>query len=91
MVRRTVPGPLADLEALRATVRAASDAVDDPRLAAYLERVADRAWTITDDEVAALSTSGVDDDAIFEATVVTALDAALARLRAGIAALDEAD
>ena len=54
----------------------------DPSLAAYLERVHARAWTITDAEVQALKDAGVPEDTIFEQTVAAAIAEGLRRLDA---------
>lgn len=48
-------------------------------LAAWVERVARSAWTITDDHVAELRAAGFDEDAIFETTIAAATGAAIAR------------
>jgi hypothetical protein len=63
----------------------------EPTLAAYLEKVSDRAWEITDDDVRGVLAAGHSEDDVFEATITTALDAAIARYEAGLRALDEAD
>jgi alkylhydroperoxidase family enzyme len=54
----------------------------------YLDKVAHRAYTVTDEDVEALKRAGFTEDQIFEATVAAAVGAALKRLRAGLAALD---
>jgi hypothetical protein len=85
-------GPLERLRALRASVASAgSGGAPDPALSSYLEKVRGRATDVTDEEVAALLTAGQSQDAVFEATVVVALDAALERLEAGLRALDAAE
>src|SRR2546426_2024245 len=58
-----------------------------PALAAYIDKVARHASTVTDDDVAALQRAGHSDDALFELTVSAALGAALGRLQRGLAAL----
>ncbi len=58
-----------------------------PGLAAYLEKVRRRAYTVTDGEVQALKDAGFTEDAIFEATVAAAVGAGLERLDAGLAAV----
>ena len=60
-----------------------------PALLPYLDKVAHRAWTMTDEDVQALLRAGLSEDQIFEATVAAALGAGLERLRAGLAALGE--
>jgi hypothetical protein len=58
-----------------------------PELAAFLERVQQHAYRITDEEVAALRAAGHGDDRIFELLLSAALGAAEARLSAGLRAL----
>jgi hypothetical protein len=58
-----------------------------PELAAFLRRVQQHAYRITDDEVAALRAAGHGDDQIFELLLSAALGAAEARLSAGLRAL----
>ena len=83
--------PLERLRALRAAVASAgSGGAPDPALSGYLEKVRVRATDVTDQEVAALLAAGQSQDAVFEATVVVALDATLERLEAGLRALDGA-
>jgi len=77
-------------DAILAAVRGRS-ARPDPKLDAYLEKVKLHAYKITDEEVAALLAAGHDQDAIFEATVGTALGAGIERLDAGLRALELAD
>jgi hypothetical protein len=87
-----VEGPLERLRALRAAVAAAgSGGAPDAALSGYLEKVRVRATDVTDAEVAALLAAGQSQDAVFEATLVVALDAALERLEAGLRALDAAE
>lgn len=54
----------------------------------YLDKVAHRAYTVTDEDVEALKRSGVSEDQIFEATVTAAFGAGLKRLRAGLTAIE---
>jgi alkylhydroperoxidase family enzyme len=56
-------------------------------LAAYVDKVATRAYTVTDEDVAALRQAGYSEDAIFEITISAALGAAVARLERGLTAL----
>jgi alkylhydroperoxidase family enzyme len=56
-------------------------------LAAYVDKVATRAYTVTDEDIAALRQAGYSEDAIFEITISAALGAAVARLECGVAAL----
>ena len=61
----------------------ASDAqAPDDRLAPYLAKVRARAYTVTDDDVAALTRAGLTEDEIFEATVSVAITEGLRRLDA---------
>jgi alkylhydroperoxidase family enzyme len=53
-----------------------------PALEPYLAKVRERAYAVTDDDVAALKAEGFGDDEIFEATVVTAIREGLRRLDA---------
>ncbi len=79
----------ADLE-LRAAVEAvaAGRSADLPGdLRPYVEKVAARAYTVTDADVDALRESGYSEDAIFELTLAAALGAAQARLAAGLDAM----
>ncbi len=64
----------------------ARDGVPAP-LAGYVDKVALRAYTVTDDDLAALKQAGNSDDVLFEATVSAALGAALGRLERGLSAL----
>jgi alkylhydroperoxidase family enzyme len=59
-----------------------------PALADYVEKVVSGADQLTDDDIRTLSASGLSEDQIFEATVCAALGAGLARLRAGLTALE---
>jgi alkylhydroperoxidase family enzyme len=59
-------------------------------LAAYVVKVRDHAYRITDGDLAELRADGLTDDAIFEVTVAAALGAADRRLAAGLALLDGA-
>lgn len=81
------PGEL-DPGARRAILEERTDGVP-PALLPYLDKVAHRAWTVTDEDVEALRRAGVSEDQIFEATVTAAVGAGLKRLRAGLAALGE--
>ena len=80
------PGEL-DSGARRAILEERTDGVP-PALLPYLDKVAHRAWTVTDEDVEALRRAGLSEDQIFEATVTAAVGAGLKRLRAGLAALD---
>ena len=56
-------------------------------LAAGVDKVATRAYAVTDDDIEALRTAGYGDDAILETILSTAAGAGLARLTIGLAAL----
>ena len=59
-------------------------------LARYTEKVARRAYQITNEDIAALQASGYSEDQIFEATISAAVGASLARLRIVTKLLQEA-
>lgn len=67
--------------------RGDGDAPVAPLLAAFVDKVIERAYTVTDADVDALRAAGLSEDAIFEAVVAIAVGAGLARLDAGMAAL----
>jgi alkylhydroperoxidase family enzyme len=54
----------------------------DPRLGAYLAKVRDRAYAVTDADVAELLAAGVTEDEVFEQTVAAAISEGLRRLDA---------
>lgn len=70
---------------------AAGDAADHATIPAdlhpFVDLVAERAFDITDEDVAALRRAGLGDDEIFEVTAAAALGAGAARLERGLAAL----
>ena len=49
-------------------------------MAAYLEKVRDRAYAVVDRDIEALKEAGFSEDAIFEQTVVVAIAEGLRRL-----------
>jgi alkylhydroperoxidase family enzyme len=53
-----------------------------PTMEAYLAKVRDRAWTVTDADVDALTAAGLSEDEIFEQTVAAAVREGLRRLDA---------
>ncbi len=69
-------GPIEELGALASAARTSAP------LTPYLDRVRDRAYTVTDDDVAALREAGLSEDEIFEATVSVAITEGLRRLEA---------
>jgi alkylhydroperoxidase family enzyme len=58
-----------------------------PELAAYLEKVRQHAYKVTDQDVQALKDAGFSEDEIFEHTVSTAVASGFERLEAGLGAL----
>jgi alkylhydroperoxidase family enzyme len=88
IIERVVRGPGT------ATTSARQAAFDnqgvDPRAARLVDKVARRAWTVSDDDVAGATAAGVSEDEIFELTVSAALGQATRQLDAALAALDAA-
>jgi alkylhydroperoxidase family enzyme len=74
-----------DLAALRAVV-AGTDAAPEA-MTAYLGKVHERAYTVTDCDVEALKAAGLSEDEIFEQTVAAAIDQGLRRLDAAAQAI----
>jgi alkylhydroperoxidase family enzyme len=58
-----------------------------PGFAAYLDKVRNEAYKVTDADVQALKDAGFSDDEIFEQTVAAAVAAGLHRLEQGLACL----
>ena len=58
-------------------------------LAGYVQQVRQRAFAMTNDDVAGMLGAGYTEDQAYEITVATALGEGLHRLRVGLAALDE--
>lgn len=56
-------------------------------LATYVDKVAHRAYTVTDADLVALRAAGHTDDEVFDLTVSAAMGAGMKRFRAGMAAL----
>jgi alkylhydroperoxidase family enzyme len=56
-------------------------------MASYLEKVRDRAYTVTDDDIEALKAAGLTEDEIFEQTVATAIGQGLRRFDAAMDAI----
>jgi alkylhydroperoxidase family enzyme len=73
------------LDALRANV--ADTVAPVPELAAYLEKVRTRAYTVTDADVEQLKEAGLSEDEIFEQTVAVAISEGLRRLDAASAVI----
>ena len=79
------PGALSS-ETRRAIVNREARTIP-PALTPYLAKVAQHAYRIEDEDIAALRRAGLSEDEIFEATASAAVGAALLRLDAGMAAL----
>jgi len=77
-----VTDPIDELRALAAAAPAAP-----PEMTAYLQKVRERAYTITDRDVDALKDAGFSEDEIFEQTVAVALVEGLRRLDAAAEAI----
>lgn len=72
----------------RSLREALSDDGDVPEdLRAYVGKVRDHAYRVTDEDVAALKAAGYTEDQLFEITVSAAVGAGLKRLHAGLAPL----
>jgi alkylhydroperoxidase family enzyme len=56
-------------------------------MAPYLEKVQNRAYTVTDADVDALKAAGLSEDEIFEQTVAVAITEGLRRLDIGLEAI----
>jgi hypothetical protein len=67
--------------------RTPADGAVPATIAGFVDKVARRAYTVTDEDVRALRQGGYSEDAIFEVTASAAVGAALGRLERGLAAL----
>ncbi len=76
-----------ELRAAVAEVAAGRSARLPDDLRAYVEKVASRAYTVTDADVDALREAGYSEDAVFELTLAAALGAARERWAAGLDAM----
>ena len=65
----------------------ASGIEPDERMASYLAKVRERAYTVTDRDVQELTDAGVSEEEIFEQTVAAAIGEGLRRFDAAEAAL----
>lgn len=87
---RTSPSNLMrHAELIEAVKRANGTAPTHPALAAYVAKVKQHAYRVTDDDVAALKAAGLSEDEIFHATTDAALQAGLERLHKGLEVLDQ--
>jgi alkylhydroperoxidase family enzyme len=71
----TVADPITQLRAV-----VAAGAAAPAEMIGYLEKVGDRAYSVTDREVEALKEAGLTEDEIFEQTVTVAIAEGLRRL-----------
>jgi alkylhydroperoxidase family enzyme len=76
---QAVTDPIEELRASATALRR-----DEPAMAAYLEQVRTRAYSLTDADLDALKAAGLSEDEIFEQTVVVAIEEGLRRLDAGL-------
>ena len=88
LVARVLDG---DAKAPREMRRAAFDnaGLDDPART-FIEKVADRSYSVTDEDVAAARAAGFSEDQIFELMVCAAVGAADRQYNSAMAALTEA-
>ena len=77
----------ADAALRRAAYR--GDGLAEP-LSAYVEKLRRHAYRVQDHDIECLLDAGYSEDQIFEVTIAAALGAGDARMRAGLAALNEA-
>ncbi len=61
-----------------------------PEVCSFVEKIALRAYQVTDQDIERLKAAGYSEDAIFELTLSAAVGASLARLECGLAALEGA-
>ena len=69
-------------------LRASAARPPAPGIEAYLEQVRTRAYTVTDDDVAALQRAGLSEDEIFEQTIAVAVAEGFRRLDAAAAVIE---
>ncbi len=72
-----------------AGVSSAPSPVLSPPLGEYVDRVAEKPATVTEQHIAGLQASGLSEDEIFEVTLSAALGAAAGRFERGLDALEE--
>jgi|SRR5215831_16029011 len=56
----------------------------------FADKIAERPWTVSDDDFARLRAAGFSDEQLYEVTLACALGAGLQRFDAGLRALEEA-
>lgn len=88
VVERALRGP--GIASTSARLSAFENQGVDPRAAGLVQKVALRAWMVTDADVNATRTAGVSEDEIFELAVCAALGHATRQLEAALEALDVA-
>jgi threonine synthase len=74
--------PIMELRAMAAAAPAAPASFEG-----YLDKVRSRAYTVTDDDIAALTAAGFSEDEIFEQTAGAAVAEGLRRLDNGLRAI----
>ena len=83
LLRRSVEARAAFLSG-----RTSGQKVDLPQeLMIYVDKIAEHAYKVTDDDIETLYKAGYSEDAVFELTLSAALGAGIARLECGMAAL----
>jgi len=60
-------------------------------LAGFLEKIANRPWSVGDEDISFLRAAGYSEDQLFELIVAAATGAGVRRLDAGLRALEEAE
>lgn len=79
--------PQTTTQALRRAVAANDDVPKE--LAKYVDKVHKHAYRVIDEDFEAMKRVGYDEDALFEITISAAVGAGMARLRAGLGAIEE--
>lgn len=87
LVRRVLTQPGSLSPPVRQAAFDGRDVPDD--VAAYVAKVREHAYRVTDGEVAGLLSQGWSQDQVYELTLGAALGAAMERLQAGLGMLDE--
>lgn len=57
-------------------------------LTALLDKIAERPWTVTDDDIASLKAAGYSEDQLYELVLAAATGAGIRRLDAGLRAME---